>query len=93
MNTGHCPICWDGYEICKCTDSDRRAYEADLAKEMKKHMDAERKRYHNMLDKTFDKVSYSEQFPIAFLKVIVKSLTQAQWLDLRNQLNTYFHVN
>lgn len=38
MNLGHCPICYDGYEICKCTEKDYKKYYANLEKEkMKDH--------------------------------------------------------
>ena len=26
----HCPICWDSYDICKCSETDRQKYEQEL---------------------------------------------------------------
>lgn len=29
----HCPICWDHYSVCRCTEEDKRQYEKQLIKE------------------------------------------------------------
>jgi len=30
IGLNHCPICWDSYEICKCSDLAKKNHEEDL---------------------------------------------------------------
>ena len=97
MNLGHCPLCWDGYEICKCTETELLAYEERLRKEQKKHEDKERQFYHDLLDKSFDRKKnalgiMNIEFPLYFSKQIIKQLNREQWLRMRAQFDKFFGV-
>ena len=98
----NCPICWDSYEICKCTEEDRRKYEEHIEELHKEAREKERKYFHKLLDSSFnnynkrrDKYSIfdSSSFTLYLAKQIFKELKRGEWLELRKAFDKFFQVN
>lgn len=71
------------------------AYEKGLAKEKEEHEKKERQSYHDLLDKSFDRMKNSfgiVDFPLYFSTQIIKQLKRSQWLRLRKKFDKFFGI-
>lgn len=92
----HCPICWDGKDSCKCSESDFKEYNDKLELERKQQRQQERLKFHELLDNSFD--AYEKRniflepnsFPIYFLRQVLKELKRGDWFNIRKSFDDWF---
>ena len=94
MNLGHCPLCWDGYSSCRCSESELKSYHENIDREKKAYKEEQRKLYHESLDKTLDNINewQTEEMPVRFLKEYLRCIDKPTWIELRKQLDKKFNI-
>jgi hypothetical protein len=94
----HCPICWDGEEVCRCTAADYEAFYARIEKDKKKQRESERRSFHDLLDRSFDQyeklnIFDQEGYASYLSKQILKGLTRSEWEKIRDGFNKFYQCN
>jgi hypothetical protein len=94
MNFGHCPLCYDGLDSCRCSQSELQEYHDSLEKEKLNYKNLQRTHYRKLLDETFDRFSTfeCETFPMFFAKEVFGKLGKFEYLELRKQFDKKFNV-
>ncbi len=95
MNLGHCPLCYDGLDSCRCTQSELMSYEEELQKEKRIYKTEQRNHYLKLVNETFDRFWSTfecETFPKFFAKEVFGKLTKTEYLELRKQFDKKFNI-
>jgi len=94
MNFGHCPICYDGYSSCRCTNEEYHEFYSKLEKEKQKYIKSQRKYYQKLLDESFDRFSTfeCESFPMYFARDVFSKINKEEWLEIKKQFDKKFKI-
>lgn len=93
MNLGHCVICWESYDVCRCTEADHLEFDKKLEADQKRWREEERKNVHGLLDNSFnyaEKHSDGKNWKIYFINNLLSSLTRGKWLEIRSSFDKFY---
>lgn len=87
-----CPMCWDSYDVCKCTENNKIKFEKRIKETIEKRINENRKYYHQLIDHAFS-FKLSNDFPaMCVSKIILKELNRGEWEEIKKLFDKWFLI-